>query len=81
MLSSVHTCVMEDFMLAQKNRKLIDRNQLQEMVPICRSQLYKFMRAGDFPTPVYVGQKLAWYEDEVQEWMASRTRAPYGGRG
>lgn len=60
--------------------KLLDRHQVLEIVPLCRTTLYKLMDKGEFPQPVHIGVKLAWYEDEVYEWINSRPRARRKGQ-
>ena len=40
-----------------------------------RKTLYNWTRKGLFPEPVQIGpNRIGWFEDEVSEWLESRTR-------
>ncbi len=58
---------------------MIDSKEVQRRVPRSRVQRWRDIKAGKFPAPVEVGpNKLGWFEDEVDAWMASRPRRTYG---
>ena len=60
-------------------RKIIDSKELNERVPRSRVQRWRDIKAGKFPAPIEIGpNKLGWYEDEVDAWLASRPRRTYG---
>ena len=43
-----------------------------------RTQAWRDIRAGTFPAPVTIGPNaVAWYEDEISAWNASRPRVAY----
>lgn len=45
-------------------------------IPWTRSYINRLERAGEFPTRVKLGKNtVAWREDEIDEWLASRERA------
>jgi predicted DNA-binding transcriptional regulator AlpA len=45
------------------------------LLPISRDEVRREVLAGTFPLPVRIGSRsLAWYVDEIQEWIASRPR-------
>ena len=62
-------------------RKIIDSKELNERVPKSRVQRWRDIKAGKFPAPIEIGpNKLGWYQDEVDAWLASRPRRTYGAK-
>ncbi|HWE75959.1 MAG TPA: AlpA family phage regulatory protein [Stellaceae bacterium] len=48
-------------------------------ITLSRSQLNRLIVAGRFPVPVQLStHKRAWHEDEINEWIATRTRSALG---
>ncbi len=44
-----------------------------------RVKVWRDVRDGLFPAPIVLGpNSVGWYEDEVEEWLASRPRRTYG---
>jgi prophage regulatory protein len=47
-----------------------------------RVQLWRDIRAKRFPPPIELGpNSVAWFEDEINEWLASRPRRTYQAAG
>ena len=45
-------------------------------VGLRKSQIYKMIRAGDFPQPVKLTNKaVGWHRKDIDDWLASRPRA------
>jgi predicted DNA-binding transcriptional regulator AlpA len=43
-----------------------------------RSQNWRDVRDGKLPAPIEIGpNSVAWFEDEIDEWLASRPRQTY----
>lgn len=43
-----------------------------------RVQLWRDIRKGKFPAPILLGENsVAWFADEVEQWLATRPRAAY----
>jgi prophage regulatory protein len=62
-------------------RKIIDSKEVDERVPKSRVQRWRDIKAGKFPAPIEVGpNKLGWFEDEIDSWMAARPRRRYRER-
>lgn len=60
--------------------RLLDRGAVLELVPVSYPTLWKWMRTGRFPRALQIGeQKLAWREDEVQNWIETRPRQELKG--
>jgi len=44
-----------------------------------RVQGWRDVRAGRFPPPIELGpNSIGWFEDEIDDWLASRPRRTYG---
>lgn len=53
--------------------RLLRRADVLAMTGLAKSTLYAAMQAGDFPRPVRLGkQAVAWRDNDVAEWIASR---------
>ena len=58
------------------NRILICRAEVEQIIGIKRSALYKLMQQGTFPRPVKINQhSVRWVRSEVLDWINSRPRA------
>jgi prophage regulatory protein len=56
-------------------RRLIRKSEVLRRVPYSHTTLWRLERAGKFPQRVRLGdQAIAWFEDEVDAWIASRIR-------
>jgi prophage regulatory protein len=49
-------------------------------IGVCKTKLYDWVREGKFPRPISIGggRAVAWYSDEVDQWINSRERATVG---
>jgi prophage regulatory protein len=48
--------------------------KVREATALSRTELYRRIRAGDFPRPVAIGARaVAWRESDVQAWIAARS--------
>ena len=55
--------------------RLIRLPEVQHRVGLGRSTIYRWMSEGKFPKPVQLGDyAVAWAEDEVQAWIATRLK-------
>lgn len=53
--------------------RLIRLKDVQHRVGLGRSTIYRWMAEGKFPKPVQLGgYAVAWAEDDIQNWIASR---------
>jgi predicted DNA-binding transcriptional regulator AlpA len=62
--------------------KLIDFKSLgpSKGINYSRDHLRRKAKAGEFPKPVALSdRRIAWREEEVDEWLASRPRRDGGG--
>ena len=42
-------------------------------IPYSRVHLSRMVKAGQFPTPIQIGEgRVAWLEAEVNEWIATK---------
>lgn len=53
--------------------KIIRLKAVMEMTGLPRSTLYHYIKHGNFPRGVKLGERsVGWLESEVVEWIASR---------
>ena len=58
-------------------RILISKREVLRRVPYSYPTLWHKMRKGEFPKSVKLddgGHKVAWFEDEIDQWIESRDR-------
>ena len=61
-----------------KVRKLVSKKELKSVygIPYCFAHIARLEAAGQFPRRKSLGVcRVAWYADEVEEWIESRPRA------
>jgi len=57
--------------------KLVRIRDLQTLVGMKKSSIYKLMKSGEFPRPVKISERcVAWKVDDLNDWIAS---LPTGG--
>jgi prophage regulatory protein len=67
-----------DIAEAPRPRKLVKWAIVHELTGKSRSQAWRDIRAGRFPSPVQTGpNSVAWYLHEVEAYVASRPRVSY----
>ena len=61
------------------HRKIIRGYKLvAERIGKSRIQLWRDIKVGTFPPPLELGpNSVGWYEDEIDDWLASRPRRTY----
>jgi prophage regulatory protein len=56
---------------------LLRIQKVREACAPSRTELYRRIRAGDFPRPIALGQRaVAWRDSEIQAWIAARSPKP-----
>lgn len=56
--------------------KIIRFDQVQQLVPLSRTTLWRMERERAFPRRVKIGpNSVGWLEHEVCQWIASRQQA------
>jgi prophage regulatory protein len=61
--------------------RLIKRREVESRTGLSKSAIYQLMVAGSFPLPVRLTAKsVGWHEDEIDDWVSSRPRAPRRGK-
>lgn len=54
------------------NDRLLKIDEVIAQTNICRTTIYKFIREGQFPSPVRVGAKaVRWRQSDINEYLAS----------
>lgn len=55
------------------SRRLLRRPEVEARTGLSRSTIYEWMKRGEFPQPVKLGERLvAWRESDVTAWLESR---------
>lgn len=61
-------------------KRFMIMNEVEALTSLKRSTIYGLMRSGEFPQPVKLTPgRSAWREEDIKEWIDSRTTA-VGGR-
>lgn len=54
-------------------RKIARLPKVEEDVGLKKSAIYELMKRGEFPRPIKLtARAVGWYEDEIEQWLASR---------
>ncbi len=64
-----------------KIRRVISQRELLARVPLGRTSIWKKGRDPNDPFPAAVAltdNKIGWYEEEIEAWLASRPRLVSG---
>ena len=60
------------------SRSIVDVSDVRRSLNICRSTLEKLLRTDpEFPAPITIAEKRQWFEDEIEDYKASRPRRRY----
>jgi predicted DNA-binding transcriptional regulator AlpA len=52
------------------NLKTYRFSDLQEIIPVSRSTLWRWVRSGSFPPPISLGPNIrAWREADIRAWL------------
>tara|TARA_B100000749_G_scaffold273311_1_gene256126 strand:+ start:1357 stop:1596 length:240 start_codon:yes stop_codon:yes gene_type:complete len=66
----------EDVRSTPMNERILRRGEVEKMLGISRSYLYRLVAAGDFPRPIKLGgpysRSVGWPESLVTGWIADR---------
>ena len=58
-----------------------DRLKPDKGINYCRDHLRRKVKGGAFPKPIELSdRRIAWREDEIDDWLASRPRRNSGDR-
>ena len=54
--------------------RLLPLPEVQQIVPLSRSSIYKKLAAGEFPAPIRLspGRRVAWRERDLLAWLNAR---------
>ena len=56
--------------------RLLTRTEVEALIRMSRSAIYRLMRTGQFPEPLRIGPRaVRWKRSEVEHWLESRPRA------
>jgi predicted DNA-binding transcriptional regulator AlpA len=52
--------------------RLISRAELRQFIDISDMCLWRWLRAGKFPPPVYIGARRFWKATAIAQWLKSK---------
>jgi predicted DNA-binding transcriptional regulator AlpA len=64
---------------SHRGRRLLLKRAVLDRVPLSYPAIWEKMRNGTFPRSVVVGAKVAWFEDEIDAWLAGLKRTVLKG--
>ena len=70
--SPPHNGQRTNFNGAQMSDRLLPQSEVLKRVPFTRGSIYNWRKAGKFPQPVRIGNRLAWRESAIEDWIADR---------
>ena len=53
-------------------RRFVYRPEMLDMVGLSYATIWNLIRRGEFPASHEVDDQVAWFEDELAEWMETR---------
>ncbi len=60
----------------QQHSRFLRRPEVEALIGLRRSTIYRLVADGDFPAPVRIGPRaIAWLESDIRQWMAARVAA------
>jgi predicted DNA-binding transcriptional regulator AlpA len=62
-----------------RNRRLMTRREVMDLIPISYPKIWAMMRSGTFPRSLAIGGKCVWREDEVQAWIDNLSKVKLKG--
>ncbi|HBT4924920.1 AlpA family transcriptional regulator [Klebsiella pneumoniae] len=55
------------------SQRLLRLHQVLDKTGLKRSQIYTYMKTGDFPGSVKIGpSSVAWLESEIDDWIKAK---------
>ena len=59
--------------------RLLRLKEVEQMVGLSRTSIYRLMDSGDFPHPIRVGPRaVRWRLRDIEEWISERPLAVGG---
>ena len=55
-------------MRPQPSRRRLDITALESRLGYHRQSIWRWYKAGNFPSPHYLAGERRWFEDEVEAW-------------
>ena len=52
--------------------RLLHLREVLSRTSLSRTSIYRFMDLGTFPKSVSLGSRVAWVEDQVEDWIQAR---------
>jgi prophage regulatory protein len=67
-----------DTPMSETERRFVREPEVKRRTTLSRAQRWKMEQKGEFPRRFRLGpHTVAWWDDEIEQWMQSRPRAGY----
>ena len=53
---------------------------IEQRTGYSRTTIWRKVRRGEFPAPHYIGERRAWWLDEIEAWEAAEMARPASAR-
>ena len=74
-----HVAAMAYAAQEEDHPRLLTKNQVLARIGVTFPTVWAWMRAGDFPRAVVVGNKSMWHEQEINAWITALPRRALKG--
>ncbi|AMA59453.1 hypothetical protein BCCGELA001_26405 [Bradyrhizobium sp. CCGE-LA001] len=62
--------MIPDQALKSAARRMLNEQQVLDIIPVSRTTLYRMEKAGRFPKSTYISpNRRVWYEDQIVAWQ------------
>lgn len=63
-------------MSVQNELRILKLKEIQPIVKLSRSSIYRLMDMNKFPKPIKIGDRsIAWRQQDIESWLQTRTGA------
>ena len=54
-------------------KRLISRAELREFVSVSDMALWRWIKFGKIPPPIYIGRRRYWRQSDLESWLNSKS--------
>ena len=64
--------------ITHSRNRLISSTELLKIWPVTQMTLWRHLKTGDIPKPLYVGKRRYWRREDIELWLANEKFQPEG---
>jgi len=61
---------------AESRVQLVGIAKLEDLLDTSRTTIWRLLRAGEFPEPLFIGSRRAWRLTDIETWIEARASQP-----